>query len=155
MATSVGAGGGARAKDAPDARFRVGADIEPREDRAAPARTAGAAYYEAALERLGSTGFARVGVASREANLDASVGADAHGYAFIQKDGERGARSNARAVRRRAREGGRRRRRVSRSESGDFRRAKLVREDFTPTEIGVTRRTSNFISTVFPLDVRS
>jgi hypothetical protein len=53
------------------------------------ARTAvhGVAYYETALERLGATGFARVGVASREANLDASVGADAHGYAFIQRTG--------------------------------------------------------------------
>jgi len=44
---------------------------------------------------------------------------------------ERGARSSARAVRGRAREGGRRRRRLSKSR--DFRRAKLVREDFTPT----------------------
>ena len=87
MATSVGAGGRCASQGREGCTFSSRCGHRAARGPQCTGVDRGVAYYETALERLGATGFARVGVASREANLDASVGADAHGYAFIQRTG--------------------------------------------------------------------
>lgn len=49
----------------------------------------GAHYYELELESLGESGCVRVGVSTDSGNVEASVGADAHSYAFVSRSGDK------------------------------------------------------------------
>jgi len=49
----------------------------------------GTHYYELELESLGESGCVRVGLSTDLGNIEASVGADEHSYAFVSRTGDK------------------------------------------------------------------